>query len=182
MTSGSRDERRGFLAAASAAVLGVLGDRSSAQPAQGQRFHRRVVTGVTASGKSTVVSDGPVPGGGWTSKEGDGADLWLLQRVPVDLSDQRDPIAGYTGQEWPPPGGVIVRILTWQPGFSYRMHRSATIDFVVIVSGRLELLLDDGTVKLGPGDCVVQRGTNHGWRVVGGEPCTFAAVLVAATA
>jgi mannose-6-phosphate isomerase-like protein (cupin superfamily) len=84
--------------------------------------------------------------------------------------------------DFPPPGGVIVRILTWQPGFSYPMHRSGTIDFLFIISGRLELILDNGTSILGPGDCVVQRGTNHGWRVVGDAPCTFAGIAVGAKA
>jgi mannose-6-phosphate isomerase-like protein (cupin superfamily) len=176
------DERRSFLGAVSAAVLGVFADGTAAQPAERQRPHRRVVTGVNAAGKSIVVSDGPVPPeGAWASTGADGADLWLLNRVPVDLSDANDPIAGYRGQEWPPAGGAIARIGTWPPGFAYRMHRSATIDFVFIISGRLELLLDDGSVTVGVGDCVVQRGTNHGWRVVGDEPCTFAAVLLAAT-
>jgi quercetin dioxygenase-like cupin family protein len=73
-------------------------------------------------------------------------------------------------------------MFTWQPGFSYRMHRTPTVDFIVIVSGQLELLLDDGSVRLKPGDSVVQRGTSHGWRVIGKEPCTFAGVLVSITA
>jgi quercetin dioxygenase-like cupin family protein len=128
-----------------------------------------------------IVSDGPPPAEvTWTSEKANGADLWFLPQVPVDLFDQSDPIAGYAGMEFPPPGGVIVRILTWQPGLAYPMHRSATIDFIFIVSGRLELLLDSGTSILGPGDCVIQRGTKHGWRVVGDGPCTFAGIAVGA--
>jgi len=42
------------------------------------------------------------------------------------------------------------------------MLRTPTLDFVIIVSRRLELLLDEGTVKLRSGDCVVQRGTSVG--------------------
>ena len=146
MTGLQQADRRDFLLGATATALGTLADPSIAEPGESRAIHRRVVTGVTASGKSRVVSDGPVPGGGWTAKGADGADLWLLNRVPVDLDDQRDPIEGYTAQQWPPAGGVIARILTWQPGFAFQMHRSKTIDFVFIVSGRLELLLDDGSV------------------------------------
>jgi len=140
------------------------------------------VTGVNAAGKSFVTSDGPVPAeGAWSSpqRDADGADLWLLNQVPVDLSDTHDPIAGYKGQERPPPGGVIARIVRWHPGFAIKMHRSATIDFCFIISGRVELLLEEGSATLGPGDWVVQRGTVHGWRVVGDEPCVGVAVLVA---
>jgi quercetin dioxygenase-like cupin family protein len=70
---------------------------------------------------------------------------------------------------------------TWEPGFIYPMHRSDTIDFVFIISGQLELILEEGTTVLRSGETVVQCGTNHAWRVVGNEPCTFAAVLIDAT-
>lgn len=183
MASIGSEPRRSFLATGSAAALSLFADGRAA--AEAPREHRRVVTGLTAAGKSTVVSDGPVPSGARSSNPKAGnasADLWLLQKVPVDLADHHDPMADYSGQAWPPTGGVIARIITWAPGFAYRMHRSATIDFIFVVSGRLELLLDEQSVIVSPGDSVVQRGTNHGWRVVGDEPCTFAAVLVSASA
>ncbi|WP_311269593.1 hypothetical protein [Sphingobium sp. WCS2017Hpa-17] len=43
-------------------------------------------------------------------------------------------------------------------------HRTGTIDFLVLLEGRLRLILDDGAVELAPGDVVVQRDTNHAWR------------------
>jgi quercetin dioxygenase-like cupin family protein len=67
---------------------------------------------------------------------------------------------------------------TWEAGFMYPMHRSDTIDFVFIISGQLELILEEGSTVLRSGETVVQRGTNHAWRVVGNEPCTFAAVMI----
>jgi hypothetical protein len=45
-----------------------------------------------------------------------------------------------------------------EPGSGFDMHQTPTIDFLVVVSGRMELLMDEGSAKLGPGDCVVQRG------------------------
>lgn len=78
------------------------------------------------------------------------------------------------------PKGRTWKLDLWQPGAGYEMHRTPTLDFVIIVSGRLELLLDNGTVQLGPGDCLVRCGTLHGWRVIGSEPCTFAGVMVSA--
>jgi quercetin dioxygenase-like cupin family protein len=49
---------------------------------------------------------------------------------------------------------------------------------VILLSGRVTLLLDQGEVELKPFDVVVQRGTNHGWVNRGTEPALFAAVLI----
>ena len=43
------------------------------------------------------------------------------------------------------------------------MHRTKTLDYVVVIEGELVLLLDDSERVLKPGDVVVQRGTNHAW-------------------
>jgi uncharacterized cupin superfamily protein len=43
------------------------------------------------------------------------------------------------------------------------MHRTQTLDYVVVIEGELVLLLDDSEVTLKQGDVVVQRGTNHAW-------------------
>ena len=43
-------------------------------------------------------------------------------------------------------------------------HRTGTLDFLVLLEGRLRLILDDGEVEISPGDVVVQRDTNHAWR------------------
>jgi len=77
-------------------------------------------------------------------------------------------------------GGAFFRMFTWEPGSGFDMHETPTIDFLVVVSGCMELLMEEGSAKLGPGDCVVQRGTRHAWRVVGHEPCSFAAVFLPA--
>jgi mannose-6-phosphate isomerase-like protein (cupin superfamily) len=61
------------------------------------------------------------------------------------------------------------------------MHTTDTIDYVVILGGQAELELDDGkseTVRTG--DCVVQRGTRHAWRVTSDEPLILAATLIGA--
>lgn len=177
-------QRREFLTCAGGfaafSILGTVGVASEKphQPA------RRVVTGVNSSGKSVVISDGPVPEAARFSTPGEasGCDLWVEKAVPANISDQSDPIADYAVQMWPPPGGVIVRTITWQPGVSVPMHRSDTIDFIFIISGQLELILEEGSTVLGPSDCIVQRGTNHAWRVAGTETCTFAGVLLSAEA
>ena len=53
------------------------------------------------------------------------------------------------------------------------MHATATLDFAVILDGQIELETETDSTVLGPGDCVVQRGTQHRWRVVGDGPCTY---------
>ena len=61
------------------------------------------------------------------------------------------------------------------------MHTTDTIDYVVIASGQADLELDDGCKeRVVSGDCVVQRGTRHAWRVVGDEPLVLIAAMIGA--
>jgi quercetin dioxygenase-like cupin family protein len=53
------------------------------------------------------------------------------------------------------------------------MHATDTLDLMLVLGGEIVLGVDDGEVRLGAGDAVVQRGTRHRWRVVGDEPCTY---------
>ena len=173
--------RRGVLAALSSFVMAAVTGRASARPSK-QPGHRRVVTGTSSAGKSMISSDGAVPPAAASVREAsDSADMWVLGRVPVDLSDMTDPMVDYSRQTWPDPGGAIVRVMTWQPGHALGMHRSDTLDFLFIISGQVELLMEEGTATLGPGDTIVQRATSHAWRVVGDEPCTLCAVMLDAT-
>jgi quercetin dioxygenase-like cupin family protein len=157
-------------------------------------FARRVVTGID-EGKAVFRSDGApvrtidVPGGVGVSEL-----LWL-DGAPTSVDDGRDrDDDGYPLE--PPPGGASVRIIRlpappadaapaeqWlrvagddaaHPG----MHATDTLDFMVVLDGRIVLGLDDGEHALEPGDAVVQRGTAHRWRVVGPEPCTYAVVML----
>ena len=181
MRSTVHGDRRGVLRGMLAAAAGVFGRPPGARATQSPPVHRRVVTGVNAVGKSAVLIDGPVPPEGrWARKGQYGSQAWLVDRIPVDLADSHDPIAGHALAALPPPSGAFFRTFTWEPGSGFDMHQTPTIDFLVVVSGRMELRMEEGSAKLGPGDCVVQRGTRHAWRVVGDEPCTFAAVFLPA--
>ena len=57
------------------------------------------------------------------------------------------------------------------------MHRTPTTDFVHVLEGRVELVLDEGSVELEAGDVVVQCGNVHAWRVLDG-PVRLATVMV----
>ena len=58
------------------------------------------------------------------------------------------------------------------------MHKTKTIDYIILLRGQVRLLLDDDEVDIKPFDVVVQRGTNHAWVVTGDEPALFIAVLI----
>jgi len=58
------------------------------------------------------------------------------------------------------------------------MHRTESVDYAIILSGRIVMLLDDSEVELAAGDVLVQRGTNHAWSNQFDEPCLIAFVLV----
>jgi quercetin dioxygenase-like cupin family protein len=96
------------------------------------------------------------------------------------LEDEHDPMVDwFKDHPWVPEVGVHFDLFTWQPGAGFSIHATETIDIGVIISGEIELILEKESIVLGPGDCFVQRGTMHGWKVVGDKPCTFAAVLIA---
>lgn len=60
------------------------------------------------------------------------------------------------------------------------MHKTDTIDYVIVLSGEIFALMDEGEVLLRAGDCLIQRGTSHAWSNRTQEPCVIAFVLVAA--
>lgn len=58
------------------------------------------------------------------------------------------------------------------------MHRTETVDYGVVLSGEINLILDTGRVRLQTGDVVIQRGTNHAWGNSSGRPCRMLFVLL----
>ena len=131
---------------------------------------RRVVTGHDGVGKSVVVSDGPPPQHHPMHGLGVGADfheMWSdVDAIPeLTAGVAREP------NERPftimPAAGHLLRILDVYPlregGKRTVMHRTRTLDYVVVIEGELVLILDDSEVILKAGDVVVQRGTDHAW-------------------
>ena len=58
------------------------------------------------------------------------------------------------------------------------MHRTETIDYVIVLSGEIDMETDNSTIKLKAGDVLVQRGTNHAWINRGTEPARVAFILI----
>ena len=124
---------------------------------------RRIVTGHDQQGKAEVLSDAsvaiaPVEGGGF-----DGAVVWSTSVVPADNSG---PVSTAVQDVGPTlKGGSVFWITEFGPGFTSPMHRTLSLDYCCLISGRLEMVMDGGVVvTLTPGDTVVQRGTSHVWR------------------
>jgi quercetin dioxygenase-like cupin family protein len=101
----------------------------------------------------------------------------MTHRSPPEADGEDDLALG----EWrlePSVGGTIFRVATHQPGEEVAIHATQTIDYVVVLSGELVLLLGDEEIILRAGDAVVQRAAPHGWANRSTEPCTVAAVLL----
>lgn len=58
------------------------------------------------------------------------------------------------------------------------MHRTETVDYAIVLSGEITMLLDDSEVTLRAGDVLVQRGTNHAWTNRGTVPAQIAFILL----
>jgi quercetin dioxygenase-like cupin family protein len=61
------------------------------------------------------------------------------------------------------------------------MHRTESVDYALILSGEITMLLDDQEVLLKAGDVVVQCGTNHAWSNRSKAPCLIAFILIDGT-
>lgn len=64
------------------------------------------------------------------------------------------------------------------PARNALMHRTETIDYVVVLAGELTCVLDDSELVLRAGDTLVQCGTNHGWENRSEAPATVMFVLI----
>jgi mannose-6-phosphate isomerase-like protein (cupin superfamily) len=168
---------------------------------------RRVVTGKDPTGKAIAIIDGPAPSVHRRPEGGLAiTNLWLTDSTPADLSSPEDTSTRKMGIP-PPPTGTIFRVVEFAPegeitaDYDTRlkmiqgiglapegpsrerprdpaMHRTRTIDYAVILSGEIDMLLDDTEVHMKAGDVLVQRGTNHAWVNRSNAPCQVAFILV----
>jgi mannose-6-phosphate isomerase-like protein (cupin superfamily) len=168
---------------------------------------RRVVTGIDAAGKSYIAIDG-LPANIRESEGRGAAEFWITDATPADNRTSGDPAAARPPRLEPPAGGSVIRYFMVAPedktlssaeveaqsaarfaamGASHcrvdisrhpSMHTTRTVDYIVVLSGRVTLLLDESEVDLKPFDVVVQRGTNHGWVNRWSEPAVMAAILI----
>ena len=163
---------------------------------------RRVVTGHDASGRAVVLIDGNAPNAKLRRATGlTSTLLWVTNVSPADNSAKTDAADREIGVA-PPPRGSIFRVVDFPPaaeagpvdnaamlnemGLSggqadprhATMHRTRSVDYAVVITGEIDMLLDDSEVRLRAGDVLVQRGTNHAWMNRGRESCRVAFVLI----
>jgi naringenin degradation protein FdeH len=168
---------------------------------------RRVVTGHNAAGKSIFIIDAPTPHVFQRTKGSAIVhELWETDRTPADNRGGADAIA--RGHRLPPPqNGSVLRVIEYPPD-SDRLaaitresalpddgsgraqatdrnnprhagfHKTATIDYAIVLSGEIYALMDEGEVLLKAGDVLVQRGTNHAWSNRANQNAVVAFVLI----
>ncbi len=168
---------------------------------------RRVVTGHDASGRSIFISDGPTPHV-FSRTKGSAIvhELWQTTGTPADNRGSEDAIQ--RGHRLAPPkNGSVFRVIEYppdaerlaaiarehalpddgsgrasasdrnnprHPGF----HKTATVDYAIVLSGEIFAMMDDGEVLLRAGDVLIQRGTNHAWSNRTAAPAVVAFVLI----
>jgi quercetin dioxygenase-like cupin family protein len=138
---------------------------------------RRVVTGHDADGKAVVLFDG-VPDNLLSARPGTSSVvLWTTEGFPVANSGGDDLAKRQVGTTH--ANGTVFRVVEFGPGNTPRVHRTDSIDYAVVISGEIDMHLDEGEmVHVRAGDVVVQRGTVHNWVNTGAEPCVIAFVLI----
>jgi mannose-6-phosphate isomerase-like protein (cupin superfamily) len=165
---------------------------------------RRVVTGLDANNKAVVLFDSQVPlKAGPTPNPV--LNLWITDSLPPGFSFKDDSAAKPIGLS-PPDNGSVIRIVEFRPldpaveakmdpnlmmkvvgdhaparGLPVThplMHRTRTLDYAVILSGEIDMMLDDSTVHVKAGDVIIQQATNHAWINRGREPCRILFVLM----
>ena len=167
------------------------------------RSVRRVVTGHDASGKAVVLRAGDAPNAKLRQATGLTSILvWVTDETPADVSGGADRAEREIGVA-PPPRGSIFRVVDFPPlreeeidnaamlremGLQRPdryggvpnplMHRTRSIDYAVVISGEIDMLLDDSEVHLEAGDVLVQQGTIHAWVNRGKQTCRVAFVLI----
>ena len=140
---------------------------------------RRVVTGHDDDGKAVVQIDEVCRNVISRRERHHSCVVWSTDSFPVSNSGNDDESARPVGA--PTPEGTVFRIIEYGPGVAPRNHRTSTIDYAVVISGEIDMELDEGAaVHLKAGDVIVQRGTIHNWVNRGNEPCVIAFALIAA--
>jgi mannose-6-phosphate isomerase-like protein (cupin superfamily) len=165
---------------------------------------RRVVVGLDANNKSVVMFDSQMPlkSGEYGLNS---TNLWVTNSYPLGFSFKDDTSAIPVGVspldngtkfrvvEFPPldaateakmgPGYLMKAVGAFAPARGVAvthplMHRTRSVDYAVVMSGEIDMMLDDSVVHLKPGDTIVQQATNHAWINRGTEICRVLFVLM----
>lgn len=138
---------------------------------------RRVVTGHNDKGYAIVEVDEMAKNVISNRPGAESCVLWSTKGFPIDNDGFKDPTT--TEVKTTVENGSVFRVVRYEPGVTPRNHRTDSIDYAVVMSGEIDMELDDGVVvHLRAGDLLVQRGTVHNWVNNGREVCVIAFVLI----
>ena len=137
---------------------------------------RRVITGHDKSGKAVVKIDEVAKHVTSGRPGATSVNIWTTEGFPANNDGDAD--EGQRKVATTLKNGTIFRIIEFAPGLAARNHRTDSIDYIVVLSGEIDMELDDTTVHLKAGDTMVQRGTIHNWINNGTAPCVLAVILV----
>jgi quercetin dioxygenase-like cupin family protein len=137
---------------------------------------RRVVTGHDAQGRARVVADETVDNATVRRPGHRSYVLWATDEVPADAEAAFDPALAPRSLQH----GTVFRIVEYGPGVAPARHRTDSVDYAVVLTGEIDLVLDGETVRLRAGDTLVQRATAHDWHNPTDAPCVVAFCLVGA--
>ena len=138
--------------------------------------NRRLVVGTTPEGRSTIVADAydiaivePLPG--YQLQE-----LWSQETLPGRVGDG-GVRTGDVGIE-PSAAGALVRILTIdalpsRDAWVANPHGDTNRHVLTLVTGTIDLVLEDTEVTMTVGDTVVMSGHVHDWRNTSGAPAVL---------
>ncbi|QLL10263.1 cupin domain-containing protein [Mycobacterium vicinigordonae] len=122
---------------------------------------RLLVTGVDADGCSCVAQHGPVTLQGFPGFEGIlYSVLYGAPAAAISDGGRRADLLDLGVA----PGAINWKIIDYGPGVAFSMHHTDTVDLDLVISGSVELLLDDGAHPLEAGDTAVVTGVDHAWR------------------
>jgi len=146
------------------------------------RTLRRVVVSETADGRARVIADG-APTNVLELNGTRITRLWEAPGVPAAIPFAAD--AGATAGNAYRPGfaGTSFYVAELPPGVGTAqipLHRNDTLDYMAILAGEVDLVLEDRRVRLRTGDTLVLGGANHSWATVGDVPCVLLFVVVTA--
>ena len=139
---------------------------------------RRVVTGHKEDGEATVLIDELSQDVVSFRPGATVCNVWSAP-LPADNSDPADGAKQIIGTAM--SGRSVFRVIEYAPGVAPRNHRTASIDYAVVLSGEITMEIDHEMVSLRAGDVLVQRGTIHNWVNSGSAPCIVAFVLIDAS-
>ena len=143
---------------------------------------RRIVTGHDKNGSAKVIIDADAQNTRTGSSPGQFTTLmWCTDSMPATMplgEDAEDMGARKLGT-YPPVNGTRFMIAEYPPGNHPRMHRTETIDYIIVLDGEIDMELDEGRmVSMKRGDVMIQRDTYHAWINHGPDVCRMAFVLI----